>query len=237
MGKVKEILKRVKFIYIPWHNFRLYLNEKKEEKKRTAYKKYGVHVLKLISRIVMENNYKIAPTEGTLLGLIRDSGLIPWDDDLDFLILDDGNISWTDIEAKLIENGFWKYREKYSNGKLLSQAYKYKNVHCDFVLWPLQKEKLKIDYGCYEYKDMKYENNKEAEYQVWEIEVPAVNKLEYRNIGGMDILVPNNSEELLTGIYGDWKKPDPNYKPQRIEIRKKFKFIYFTKSGKIKKHF
>ncbi|WP_337489279.1 LicD family protein [[Ruminococcus] torques] len=235
MSKLKAIIKKIKIIYVPWHAIRLTLNESKEKKKKKAYIKYGNEALTKICNIVQDNHFKIAATEGTLLGLIRDQQLIPWDDDLDFLIIDDGNIDWERLENALTHAGFWKYREKRSQEELLSQAYKYKGVHCDFVKWELGEDTIKINYGCYEYQDKVYLNDVEAEYQVWEMEIPSVQEIEFRKIARGNIPVPKNSEEILTAIYGEWKVPDSKYRPNRVEISKKFKFTYYYKNGKIRK--
>lgn len=231
---IKQTIKKIKIIYYPWHSFRLFINKKKEELKKKAYKRYGYDALRIICQIVLENNFKIAVTEGTLLGLYRDKKLIPWDDDLDFMIIADSYFSWERLEEKLKSNNFWKYREKRKNGNLISQAYKWKNVHCDFVLMDSGKEHIKVDYGCYEYKNLTYVNNVESEYQVWEIEIPAVKKIIYKKINDIKIPFPENSEDILVALYGDWKNPNSNYKPQRKEIRKKFVFTYFTKNKKIR---
>ena len=75
MNKIKELVKKIKIIYVPWHTFRLKLNEYKENKKQKAYAKYGNEVLFRISDMVANNHFRIAVTEGTLLGVIRDQKL------------------------------------------------------------------------------------------------------------------------------------------------------------------
>ena len=235
MNKIKELVKKIKIIYVPWHTFRLKLNEYKENKKQKAYAKYGNEVLFRISDMVANNHFRIAVTEGTLLGVIRDQKLIPWDDDLDFLILDEEGVDWTKLETELLKAGFWKYREKRGNRELLSKTYKYKGVHCDFVKWDSGNDFININYGCYEYKNKVYKNDVEAEYQVWEIKVPAIKEIEFREIKNKKVPVPQNSEEILKAIYGDWKTPNSKYKPARVECRKKFKFTYYTRNGKIKR--
>ena len=233
---IKEQLKKMKILYIPWHKFRIKLNQHREMKKKKAYSKYGIDALNIIADVLKEEELRFVCTEGTLLGLARDGRLISWDDDLDFTIMDDGNIPWDKLEKSLLKKGFWKYREKEKDGKLISQAYKYKNVHCDFTSWQKGGDTVHICYGCYEYDNIKYKNGVESLYRVWDIEVPEISNITWKQLDEHYIPMPENYKEILSAIYGDWKIPNSNYKPNRVERKEYFKFTYFSKNGCVKRY-
>ena len=53
------------------------------------YKKIVVNVLAQIDRICRENNLEYFLAYGTLIGAIRHNGFIPWDDDIDIIMMRD----------------------------------------------------------------------------------------------------------------------------------------------------
>lgn len=53
------------------------------------YKEILIDLLKYIDDICRENNIKYSLLGGSLIGAIREKGIIPWDDDIDIILIDD----------------------------------------------------------------------------------------------------------------------------------------------------
>lgn len=122
--QIRNALKKVPIAYNLWHNFRLKINERNEKVKKTSYDKFALEVLNEVSQIVMTSGYKCVCMFGTLLGIVRDGQLLPWDDDIDFAFIPDENFPVEQFEKKLQAAGFWKYRTLVANGVLEEFSYK-----------------------------------------------------------------------------------------------------------------
>ena len=231
MSKIKELFKQIPVAYPLWHKFRLMNNKRKENKKQIAYRKYNIEILKDIFQVAKSNKFPLICAYGTLLGIVRDNQLLPWDDDMDFIILDDGNFSWDEFNNCMKANGFWIYRKYEQDNKIVEMSYKKKNVLCDVRIWDNYDVERDVygDYFLidnYEYKYRDYE-----EYDMTVQKMIPINKIVYKRFSGIDVMIPENSNDVLEKMYGqDWKCPNPHYKPSGEKIRVKRKATYYKKS-------
>lgn len=211
---IKETIKKnSKLLYPIWHNMRLKINEYGEKRKKQAYDKYGHEALKKIMHMVIDKNYPCVAIHGTLLGLVRDNHLIPWDDDLDFAIINQEEFDWDKFTKDMKEIGFDIYRIIEDEGDHIHTiSYIWNYVVCDVYSIIAKEEKSTILYYSnqidgIEYKDGLYQDYK-ASYKV----IPAIKELEIREFNGVDVKVPKNAEDVLEGVYGGgWKTPNKGY--------------------------
>lgn len=64
---------------------KIFFNEENKEVFDFIHQKL-VDLLKIITKVCDENDIKVFPYSGSLLGIERDGGFIPWDDDIDVLM-------------------------------------------------------------------------------------------------------------------------------------------------------
>ena len=171
---------------------------------RNYHKKMKDMLLKTID-ILNDNNIKYWLEAGTLLGVIRDGDLIPWDYDADIGIYAD---SIEDI-MKLKMKFFPKYliKKKFINTMWLPgnirvlkvkttwEKIKQLNFHLDlFCVY-----KVNNNYRWSDSNALKHVNQK------------FYDKLDVIDWEGRKIYIPSNAEEYLTLRYGDWKTPEKKY--------------------------
>ena len=142
---------------------------------------------------------------GTLLGIIRDGDLIPWDYDADIGILPETSHEIMKHRIKFLPK-YSIYRRKVNSiwlpentrvlkVKTVLERIKQINFHLDlFCVYPLYDTYRWIDSDSLKHADKKY-----------------FDKLDTITWEGREIKIPNHVEEYLSFRYGDWKTPNENY--------------------------
>jgi phosphorylcholine metabolism protein LicD len=68
-------------------------------------RKQNIDLLKKVVKFLEQNNIIYWAISGTMLGLVRDKGMIPWDDDSDIAIIDTDVNNLLNLEKELEKNG------------------------------------------------------------------------------------------------------------------------------------
>lgn len=108
-----------------------------------TYKKILIKILKYIHNICIENDIKYSLSGGSLIGAVRNNGIIPWDDDIDMILSPNDYRKLLRILSK--KNKHFKLLNPYTNDKY---CYPFaKLIDTSTILY--EEGMNNIDYGVY----------------------------------------------------------------------------------------
>ena len=136
---------------------------------------------------------------GLLLGWMRDGGPIRWDRDSDFGFMDEDLPHFLAAAKKLAEHGFRMRPPQVNNdGRTTKWALKYQGVKYEFFQFERHGGNLRW-----------YYHRRKPPMELIN-EVPAHGFVDCQ-MYGRTWLMPDSAEAILNRIYGNWRKPDPDY--------------------------
>jgi phosphorylcholine metabolism protein LicD len=155
---------------------------------------------------------------GTLLGIVREGRILPWDDDMDISIFEEDREKVENIVMPEIKKrNFRTYTRYFSQedetlikGEI--RAFRARNNRFKFL-----RGFVKIDiFVMYRKDDFYYWYELDAKHKL-----PAENLAELDTIefNGMHYSKPKNHDAHLTYHYGDWRTPDKNFDAQYDNYR------------------
>ena len=155
--------------------------------------------------ILNENGFKYWLEAGTLLGIMRDGDLIPWDYDADLGIPADTADDIMNLRLKLLPNYLIKRRRVHTswlpgNMRVIKvktpwEKIRQVNFHVDlFCVYPVKNKYRWVDSNALKHVDRKYYDT--------------LSTIEWE---GRTINIPNHAEEYLSLRYGNWQIPNQNY--------------------------
>jgi hypothetical protein len=138
-------------------------------------------------------------TMGFLLGSVRDGAPIPWDRDFDFGFLEEDLPRFLEAARELRARGYGLRPSQINNdGRVTKWAFKLQGVKYEFFQFERHGENVRWF----------YHRRKPPLELTNEVRWSGLAELE---LYGRKWLRPENAEEVLARIYGDWRKPDPDY--------------------------
>lgn len=162
--------------------------------------------------IMNESGINYSLDSGTLLGIVRDGDLLPWDDDVDFCIPDRDKEKFLDLLGEFKRRGYWvshRYmRRPFKNIWTTEdlQAIKIRNKDWGFI-----RGRVKADFN------FRYKHDKEYFWymlgadHICKSDQKYYDNCEEIDYEGRKVKVPAHYKEFLTEKYGDWETPDKNY--------------------------
>lgn len=136
---------------------------------------------------------------GLLLGCMRDGAPIAWDRDSDFGFGAEDLPHFIDAAQMLRREGYnLRPLQVNNDGRTTMWTLKYEAVKYDFFLFDRNGANIRW-----------YSHQRKPPLELVN-EVPAHGLAEFV-LYGRHWRIPDNAEEILTRIYGDWRKPNPDY--------------------------
>lgn len=205
--KIRDI-PPVYFIYT--HSVGILVRAYKEKKKRKIFKQNGLAVLRDFMQLAEQNGTEIMCVFGTLLGIVRDNGLIPFDFDIDTAILDPSKLK--EFMGILFDNRYTLFREFRIEDQIVLQTWQKDGIYID-MFQPQYDNEGMFMYSMWRFANRQYKNGVYDKYEVLRHRFPNVKAVKKKHIYDFDVLIPENDIEVVECLYGKaWKIPDPNFK-------------------------
>ena len=207
-----EFLAKVKrFMLKPFGLVKRYINNrsgKALEEKRQNIQKNGYAVLsETLDLINAIPDVTAFADFGTLLGLIREGGLLKHDLDIDTAVLGRPNL-YRYVTMIMERSGYQLWREYICDDKVVEQSYHYKDTKVDINYYEYTEKGVNT-WLFYRDPSRKYKNNIR---NIVRMDYSPIKKVKKIKIKGQDITVPDNSEQILEEKYGkNWKTPDKGW--------------------------
>lgn len=205
-NKLKEIIRNNKilsYFYQIWCDINI---KKMLKKKNKIFSRNGSKIFCEFLDICNSLNANVFLVYGTLLGYVRENGILKHDCDFDVGIFEE---DYNDLlQMQLIKNGFKLVRQfKGINYNAFEQTYEKDGVSIDIFVSYYDETKCWTHVFYREIND----SLKQGLYRIRKLDYPKapLEKIQFLNA---NICIPSNYEIYLKEIYGDgWKIPDPNY--------------------------
>ena len=175
----------------------------------------GPEIVKKVHEAFSNAGYKYYICDGTLLGVVREGGILKHDVDIDFAI-PPGSASPEQVLRLALSIGFTFFWAWTYEGKIANIAFVFKGVHIDFdFLVPAD--------GCWnqliftKLTGTKYEKG-DCAWSVLARAMPMVanTKEHYADQLKIKLQVPENYDQYLTAAYGEWRMPDPTWRERNL---------------------
>lgn len=179
------------------------LNERRENIQKNGYAVLE-ETLDMLNDI---ENVKAFADFGTLLGLVREKGLLKHDLDIDTAVLGRPNL-YRYVTMLMERNGYELWREYIYNGKVVEQSYHYKDTKVDINYYEYRGKGVNT-WLFYRDPDKKYKNNNR---NIVRMDYSLIDEIKTIKIKGKDIAIPANAEQILEEKYGkNWRTPDKGW--------------------------
>lgn len=189
----------------------IYLNIKLKKIIKTKNKKFsesGIETFQDLCKLLNERNIKFWLCYGTLLGYVRENGILKHDFDFDIGLWNDDYSK--ELESALEAHGFKLMHQfkSITDYPAFEQTYEKNGVSIDFFYHYANEDKIWTNVF---YREKFEDNLEKGLFRIRKLDYPKA-ELQKVTFLNTSVFIPSNAEEYLAEIYGDnWRIPDPNY--------------------------
>jgi phosphorylcholine metabolism protein LicD/glycosyltransferase involved in cell wall biosynthesis len=196
--------------------------------KRAKIQARGLHIISVVQELLAREGIVCFADFGTLLGIVREGRLLAHDVDIDLGAITTDDVDIARIRIALERFGFKVWREYRVGGRLVEASFQMFGVKLDLNYYEVTDDFAKT-WLLYRDPELSYDPR---ERDVVEMTYSPLLAFSTVNVGGHDIQIPANSEQLLVEKYGPtWRVPDKNWiywaSPSATKIPDKGSFITF----------
>ncbi len=246
--RIRKVLKKNKFLYTHYMNLKKKTVLKwKQEKKVKVFQKNVYSVINDIEPALVSSGLTVCSGYGTLLGFVREGNILKQDDDIDFWVLATGTDSgasesmrggseWKCIDEIMERFGMKKTREFFYKEMKSTVTYARDGVNVDVDMFEENADGTWNGYSFYQLK-RDYNYGTYEDFGVIVYNLPAPGEIKQTEFDGTSMMIPQNSDEILSYIYGeDWRVPKQrgyvisDGKPHPIGHIDKVKAVYYVRN-------
>lgn len=203
---IEKKLKNNHFFYNIGHKIRLREEENKANKLRHAFKDYGIESMRDIQAALSTTNWPFFFTCGSLLGIIRENGVIEHDLDLDVAIMENDDFTWEKLGETMKKINFSLSRSFLIDDIIYERTYVRNGIGVDVFIEKIVDEKTMTAPFFYRRSTETY--SKRWEHSVAFMDDVRVKKIVTKEIYDFEVNIPENYEDILYGNYGEnWRIP------------------------------
>ena len=173
--------------------------------------------LGIISEFLASNGITAILDSGSALGIVRDGNLIPWDDDIDLAIKSPSFAKLLTLASQLL-----KQLPQHSSVQWQATVVTLANedVCLNIDLKSNNQDEIK-DFEISLQKRTENKDKSELVSSAGMFDAPAIHFHNPKQIDfyGYKVYLPNQAEDFLTFMYGDWKNPRPETTMQDYDNR------------------
>lgn len=188
------------------------------------YARIALKMLSRVTRILMKNDIPYILEAGTLLGVIRENRLLPWDNDLDLTVTKQQERKLLSIIPKFRWLGYKVSVKRYQRDLKYFQAGEVRIVKIKSLSFPFFKTNVVLDIFIKKLIGDEY-------YWTVGVKKPVLKSVPRRFYENLDLIkfqnepysVPQDHVGYLKEHYGDWKTPVKkwNFKFDDNSVREK----------------
>jgi len=206
---LKSVLKRT-LLYSAYSNIRKYFSDRWDRRSRKELNKNGSKIIVELDEILSKSNIKHFFDFGTMLGIVRDNGIIHNDADIDIGVIIDSDEDKTKIISLLNNKDIMKVRQfNIGDYGVAEESYFYKNrVRFDIhYYYGINDERYCFLF--YRLPEISYSSNTEFNAVKVSLTGLAVEPYLFNN---KHIFLPKDPESIISQKYGpNWRIPDSGW--------------------------